>query len=217
MNKSLAMMLCCACVLAANAEDLGVQNDTYAVDRDAREQMKDQVRAKMKSGELDRYWKNYRNKTIEGIKNPRPLGIASNFEARTELHDLKFALQHDYLNERGQVLARQGTVIEPLKIQPLVTGLIFIDGRDQQQVDYAIAESRKEPLKIVLTAGSPFALRVKYKNADWNGTPVIPFYFDQKKMIINQLKQLYGVDINSVPAKLTQRGSQLQVAFGVQR
>eukprot|EP01037_Dinobryon_pediforme_P025607 gene25607-27819_t len=111
------------------------------------------------------------------------------------MHDLKFVLPGDYKNEKGQVIARKGTIIEPLKIQPLLTGLIFIDGRDQAQVDYAIAEGRKQRLKIVLTAGSPYYLR--------------------KKMIINQLHMLYGININSVPVKLSQSGSQLKLEFGV--
>lgn len=215
MRKILAIFLC-SLVITSHAEDLGIRNKVFPAELDAREQMKDLIRAKIKTGEVDKFWQDYRNKTIDAVKNPRPLGIASNFAKRTELHDLKFTLQHDYLNDKGQIVAHKGTIIEPLKIQPLVTGLIFIDGRDQQQVDYAISQGRKEPLKIVLTAGSPYNLRVKYKNALWNGLPTIPFYFDQRKMILNQLMSLYGININSVPAKLTQHGTQLQVAFGVQ-
>jgi conjugal transfer pilus assembly protein TraW len=214
MNRTVVLLLC-AVATAVFAEDLGVKNNAYPVDRDAREQMKDVVRQKQKSGELDRYWKDYRNKTIDAVKNPLPLGIDSDYVARAELHDLKFTLQQDYRDQGGKVVARKGTVIEPLKIQPLVTGLMFIDGRDQRQVDYAIAAGRKEPLKIVLTAGSPYALRLKYRNADWNGTTTIPFYFDQRKMIINQLEQLYGIRINSVPAKLSQSGTRLLVEFGI--
>jgi len=210
-----------ACLLAltvtAHAEDLGIKNQSFANDRDAREEMKDVIRQKMATGEVDRFWKDYQTKTLDSIKNPTPLGIPSSYGFTTMSYNPQFVLPSDYKDEKGNVVARKGTMIEPLKLMPLTEGLIFIDGRDQQQVDYAIAAGRKESLKIVLVAGSPYELRVKYKNSDWNGTKTIPFYFDQKKMIITQLNRLYGVNINHVPAKMTQRGTKLVIDFGMQQ
>lgn len=214
MNK-LTSVLLCLLASSACAEDLGVKNKTYAPGRDAREQMKDQIREKQRSGQLDQFWLDYRNKTIDAIKNPAPLGVPTATAYRMQLYALRFVMPQDYRDEQGRVIVQKGKVIEPLKIQPLVTGLIFIDGRDQSQVDYAIKAGRAERLKIVLTAGSPYALRLKYKDADWNGSKTIPFYFDQRAMIINQLKNLYQIDVSSVPAKLTQRGTQLCVEYGM--
>lgn len=202
---------------SAMAEDLGVKGQLYKIDRDAREQMKDQIRAKEKNGQIDKFWRDYRDKTVNAVKYPAPLGVRTDVSFRTELKDLKFVLPQDYRDEKGKVIAARGTVIEPLKIQPLTSGLIFIDGTDQAQINYAIAAGRKERLKIVLTAGSPYELRVKYKDHEWNGGKTIPFYYDQRKMVINQLRQLYGVNVTSVPAKLSQRGSQMQIEFGMRR
>ncbi len=196
-------------------ENLGSAGQTYSLDRDGREQLKDIARRKQASGEMDAYWRNYRDKMAEAIKHPAPLGIKSDYGIRRELHDLAFTLPQDYRNERGQVVARQGTVIQPLHIQPLRTGLIFIDGRDQKQIDYAIERGRKQPLKIVLTAGSPLELRIKYQHSQWRTGTGIPFYFDQRKMIINNFQKLYGIAINSVPATLYQMGDQLAIDFGV--
>ena len=201
--------------LCASAEDLGSKAKTFPIDRDGREQLKDVVRGKEASGELDQFWKTFQQRNIAAIKNPAPLGIKSDYKARTELRELKFVIPADYRDDRGQVIVKRGTIVEPLKVQPLTQGLIFIDGRDQRQIDYAIARGKAEPLKIVLTAGSPFDLRVKYKNADWRGGKTIPFYFDQRKMIISSLNRLYGIDINSVPVALTQRGDKLQLEFGM--
>ncbi len=198
-----------------HAEDLGIKGQTYSTDKDGREQLKDVIRQKQQSGEVDRFWKDYQSKTIDAIKHPAPLGIASSYALRVELRDLRFSFPSDMKDERGRVIVKAGTVVEPLKVSPLTTGLIFIDGRDQAQVTYAIKRGRSEPLKIVLTAGSPFDLRVKYKNAEWWGSKTIPFYFDQKKMIINNLKRLYGIDIASVPAVLTQQGTKLSIEFGM--
>ncbi len=213
--KRLFATLFILCALYAQGEDLGAKGNLYPADKDGREQMKDIIRKKQNSGEVDKYWRDYQAKTIDAIKNPAPLGIKSNYTQRMELRELRFTIPQDYKNERGQVIVQKGTVVEPLKIQPLTSGLIFIDGRDQRQIDYAIKRGRKEPLKIVLTAGSPYDLRVRYKNAEWWGGKTIPFYFDQKKMIISSLRRLYGIDLNSVPVAITQRGERLAIEYGV--
>lgn len=199
------------------AEDLGAVGQTYKTDPDAREIFKSVVRKKEQSGELRKFWKEYRDKTIESIKNPPPLGIPSSFAYRTFSITPKFTFPSDIKDPNGNVVVKKGTVVEPLKQQPLSNGLIFIDGLDQAQIDYAIARGRSEYLKIVLVAGSPLLLRTKYKNADWKGGKGIPFYFDQRKLIISSLKKYYGVEINSVPATMTQVGDRLSFDFGWQK
>lgn len=196
-------------------EDLGSKAAVFPIDRDGREQFRDVIRAKKGTGELGSFWKDLQQKNIAVIKNPSPLGIESKYTPRSEFRDLKFVVKTDFLDEKGRIVVKRGTVVEPLRANPLTQGLIFIDGRDERQVAYAIARGRTEPLKIVLTAGSPFDLRVKYQNSPWRGTKTIPFYFDQRKMIINSLNRLYGIDINSVPVALTQRGNQMQIDYGI--
>lgn len=213
------LLACLLILFSAHAfsEDLGSTNKGIAKpDADARETMKNIIRQKEKTGEVAQYWNNYRDKSIEGIKHPAPLGVASNYAVKTQMYDLRFVIPQDYKDQNGKVIAAKGTVIEPLKMAQMKEGLIFIDGRDPAQVNYAIREGRKAPLKIVLTAGSAYDLRVKYKGQDWRGSPNIPFYFDQKKMIINQLNRLYNLNISSVPAKLTQQGTQMRVDFGME-
>jgi conjugal transfer pilus assembly protein TraW len=215
MTRRLCMSMLLAAQFTASAEDLGTRGRTVPVDRDARQQLKDRIQEKEASGELARFWSDYRSKVVEAIRHPAPLDIPSDPRPRTELHELRFVLPQDYRDQAGNVVARRGTVIEPLKIQPLTSGLIFIDGRDEAQVQYALAAGRRERLKIVLTAGSPYDLRVWFRNVTWNGSPTVPFYFDQRKLIINQLRRLYGIQLRSVPAKLTQQGSQLRIEFGM--
>ena len=198
------------------AQDLGVKGRVHEKDPDGREQIKSVLREKEKSGELAKFWLDYRTKTIDAIKNPASLGLATNYAQRAELRDLKFTFPSDVLDEKGRVMVKRGTLVEPLKIQPLRSGLIFIDGRDKKQVEYAIAQGRKRPMKIVLTAGSPYELRHQFKNAAWiNGSKTIPFYFDQQKVILNSLNRLYGVNIQTVPVALSQQGHQLLVEHGV--
>ena len=217
------------------AEELGSKAQTFRLDPDAREEFKNVIRRKQRSGELDSFWKSYRDKTVEAIKHPAPLGVRSDYTRRVETRPVRFVIPADYRDERGNVVVRKGTVVESLKFLPLSTGLIFIDGRDPAQVDYAIARGRTTPLKIVLTGGSPFELRVKYQHATWPSaqgislaagpgilsgiTPGagqgIPFYFDQRRIIIDTLRRLYGIDVSSVPAVLTQYGTGARLEFGI--
>jgi conjugal transfer pilus assembly protein TraW len=217
---SLSIALVALCVVLAmslpvQAETLEARGQTYAPDRDAREEFKDVIRHKKETGELDRFWLDYRDKVVASVKHPAPLGVKSDYRPRAVFNPIRFTMPSDYVDAHGQVIVKQGTVVEPLKIQPLDTGLIFIDGRDQAQVDYAIARGLQTPLKIVLTAGSAFDLRVKYQHAAWRNQSGVPFYFDQRRIIIDTLRQLYGVDVASVPTLLTQEGTGLRVEYGM--
>ncbi|WP_049096371.1 conjugal transfer protein [Burkholderia cepacia] len=203
-------------VASTHAEDLGTKAQTYALDQDAADQIKDIMRRKQQNGELDAFWKNYRDRTIASIKNPSSLGIATNYGARTEMRDLRFIIPQDYRDQTGKVIVRRGTLVEPLKVMPLTNGLLFIDGTDARQVEYAVRRSQAERLKIVLTAGSPYALRVRYANVPWHGGTGVPFYFDQRRMIISTLAKLYNIQINSVPAAIFQQGDKLAVQFGME-
>ncbi|RNM03029.1 conjugal transfer protein [Ralstonia pseudosolanacearum] len=199
----------------ACAEDLGTRAQTYRLDRDAAEQFKDVLRKKEATGELDQFWRNYRERTLDTIKNPPSLGIRTDYRVRTELRALRFVVPSDYKDQDGRVIVKRGTVVEPLKQMPLTNGLLFIDGTDPQQVAYAVKRSQAEPLKIVLTAGSAYLMRLKYRDTPWRGGKGVPFYLDQRKMIISSLSRLYGIDVSSVPAALYQQGDKLAIEFGM--
>ena len=218
---ALGAMSMAATMPPAHAETLGVRGRTYAPDADAREQFKDVVRRKQASGELDRFWVEYRDKAVRDIKNPAPLAIRTSYGQRSIFNPARFTISSDYRDQNGALLVARGTVIEPLRRLPLTTGLIFADGRDLAQIDYAVKRSQAEPLKIVLTAGSALALRQRYREhgavggLGGVGGKGVPFYFDQRAMVINSLKALYGLEISSVPALLRQEGSGLRVEFGM--
>lgn len=215
LTKKIITLLFAFTSLSSLAEDLGSFGQTYNKDNDGSKQIQDLMRQKQQSGELDQFWKNYRQKTLGQIMHPDSLNMPVSYKQHQELRDLKFVLPQDYRDQNGHIVASKGTVIEPLKISPMTHGLIFIDGNDQAQVEYAIALGRSKPFKIVLTAGSPYDLRMKYQGQSWEGSNNIPFYFDQRKIIINSFNQLYGVNLNTVPVAISQQGDQLLVQYGI--
>ena len=205
------------CVVSATglAEDLGSKAPGFAIDQDGRDQLKAIARQKVEQGAFEAYKKEFIKRNLDAIKNPAPLGIKTAYGQRTELKEARYVMPADVKDQNGRIVARRGTVIEPLKISPLQGGLLFIDGRDEAQIQYALRAYRAAPLKIILVAGSAFDLRVRFKDLIINGSKTVPFYFDQRAMILRQLNSLYRIDINSVPALLTQEGGKLRLDFGM--
>jgi conjugal transfer pilus assembly protein TraW len=215
-NGCLCTLLCLIGGGLAWAQNLGTAGPTYPADRDARLQLKKGIEEKYASGEMDRFWKKYAEQSVRAVRYPEPLpGITSNFAVSSHDYELKFQIPQNYTDEKGLVWARKGDWVEPLLHGTLSHQLYFIDGRDQRQVSSAVQLGRLTPIKIVLTAGSAYELRLQFRAYPWQGQTSIPFYFDQKKMIINQLGRLYGIQIHSVPALVTQRGSRLRITLGL--
>jgi len=212
--RAAACLLLCACAVAC-AEDLGSKAPVFSVDQDGRDQLKALAKQKVDQGAFEAYKNEFIKRNVEAIKHPAPLGVKTAYAHRVELKDARYVMPSDVKDQNGRIVARRGTVIEPLKINPLQSGMIFIDGRDEAQVQYALRAYRAMPLKIVLVAGSAFDLRVKFKDLVVNGARAVPFYFDQRAMIVGQLKSLYKIDINSVPALLTQAGEKVRLEFGM--
>lgn len=211
----MAILLATTIPNAVHAEDLGNKGQTYAPDPSGVDQMRELARKRQASPENDRFWKDYRAKTIDAITHPKPLGVPTSMTRKVEMRELKFQFQSDFRDEKGNIIAKKGMVVEPLKVRPLIYSLVFIDGRDQTQIDYAIKEGQSHPVKIILTAGSALELRRKYQNSPWLGYRGVPFYFDQKKMILSSFRNLYGINLATVPVQLTQVGTQMKIQYGV--
>jgi len=213
--KKLLLILSLLYLSNAFSEDLGKKAPTYALDQDAREQLKAIVAEKTRNGDVERYQKHQIEVLKAKLHNFGDLGLATNNTYRSELRDLIFTVPKDFKDASGNVVAHRGTVIKPLERIALQNGLIFIDGTDQAQINYAIHRASSEPLRIVLTKGSPYELRLKYKNTPWRGGKSIPFFFDQDGLIIKTLHLTYALDIKTVPTTLSQRGTQLLIEIGV--
>ena len=199
----------------ACAEDLGVKAGTYLPDPDGRDELKDAVKQRQQSGALDSFWRHYRDQVVNAIRHPAPLPIRTVYSATSEFHSVSFTMPSDFVDQNGKVVAHKGQVIEPLTILPLTSALVFIDGRDQQQVDWALAYGQRTRVKIILTGGSAIELREKYKQTPWLAGQGVPFYLDQRAMIVNSLERFYGIKLSSVPASLRQEGKGLRIDYGM--
>ncbi|WP_342075151.1 type-F conjugative transfer system protein TraW [Yoonia sp. SS1-5] len=120
------------------------------------------------------------------IHRPHPvLGLGTTEVYNSYEVDLSITLDRDLADHRGVVFARAGTRINPLDHSRFNRRLIFINGDDPDQVQFAVEAAAAEPVKIILVNGAPL---------DLTEANQVLFYFDQGGM----LTERFGLTV--VPA-----------------
>lgn len=178
--------------------DLGVDGHTFLVEED---NMSDVIQKKLheaqRNGELTRHQENLKLDFLKSIKNPRGNPLPKAKERKIIYIDPTVRLQEDIKGHNGKTLFKKGTTINPFDYVSMTKPLIFIDGKDQKQIDFAIGETQKNHnIKIILVDGHPFDLMTSYK---------IPIYFDQFGRLIKKLGMTH------VPTQVTQENKKLKL------
>ena len=181
------------------ADNLGVVGKTYPIaEPDMIEWIKAKANAMMQSGEWQQIQKQAIAKTKAQINNPIPVsGISDAVETRTWFYTPVVTVKEDLTDGRGHIVAKAGKY-NALRYKPFDVQLLFINGNNQKQVDWALTKNTESGIKskIVLTQGSFMNLDKKYK---------VWFYYDQNGKYTEKL------NIKHVPAMVTQAGEQLQI------
>ena len=184
----------------AHAEDLGVIGKTYDIaERDLIEAMKDKLRQMEKTGELAKKQDEYKNRVMSGIEHPRPIpGIQATETANTHYYDPSIVTDKDIADATGKILYPRGTRVNPLDYIGWNKYLLFVDGRDQKQLDLTkrITAASDRPVKLVLVAGEPLNLMRKWKKQ---------MYYDQGGILTRRFA------ITRVPAMVRQEGRRLRI------
>ena len=196
MKKILLLILGMASCFADN---LGVVGKVYPINEpDMIAWIKSKADAMMKSGE----WQQIQNKTIANVKqqinNPTPvIGITDATVTKVTYFKPMIQTKQDISDTRGHVIAKAGNY-NALRYKPFDVQLLFINGNNLKQVDWALAKNSESgtKTKIVLTQGSFMNLDKKYK---------VWFYYDQNGKYTQKL------NIKHVPAIVIQDGDQLKI------
>ena len=107
------------------------------------------------------------------LEEPDPLpGIAPATEERSRLFDPAITVARDIRTPDGTLIAAAGTRVNPLERIALARDLLFVDGRQEAEIAWALARQKESgrPSKIVLLAGRPLDLMRRHRR---------PFFFDQ--------------------------------------
>ena len=189
-----ALLLAAALPGAASAKDLGVRGATWPV---AEPDLLAQIEARLleleRSGALARLKEEARARGKLEEPDPVP-GIAPAREERSRLFDPAITVQRDIRTAGGGLIAAAGTRVNPLERTTLPRDLLFVDGRREAEIAWALAHDR--PAKIVLLAGRPLELMRRHGR---------PFYFDQG----GRLAARFG--LRFTPSLVERAGSRLRI------
>ena len=184
-----------------SAKDLGVRGATWPVaEPDLLEQIELQLLEMQRSGELARLERQARERARQQLEEPDPVpGIAPARTERTRLFDPAIVVERDIRTPDGALIAAAGTRIDPLARMTLARDLLFVDGRRNPEIVWALAREIEtgRPAKIVLLAGRPLDLMRRYRR---------PFFFDTG----GRLAARFG--LRFTPASVEQAGALLRIS-----
>lgn len=181
------------------ADDLGIVGNTYPItEPDMIAWIKAKAATMMQNGE----WQKIQNQAIDKAKQQinHPVAVAGISDAQvTNVSYYKPMVQakKDVTDTRGHIIVKAGNY-NALRYKPFDVQLLFINGNNQKQVDWALAKNAESDVrtKIVLTQGSFMDLDKKHK---------VWFYYDQNGKYTQKL------NIKHVPAIVVQDGEQLKI------
>ena len=183
-------------VAPAQGADLGSRGATWAIaEPDLLEQLEARLGELERSGALARFEAEARGRARTRLEAPEPVpGIAPAQAQRSWTFDPSVTVAADIRGADGALVAAAGTRIDPFLHAPLTRDLLFIDGRREAEVVWALAYAR--PAKVVLLAGRPLAL------ARIHGRP---FFFDQGGRLAARL------GLRFTPSLVTRAGARLRI------
>ena len=153
----------------ASARDLGVHGATWPVaEPDLLAGIEARLSAMERSGELARLGNEARERARRSLEEPAPApGIVPATGHSTRAFDPAVVVTGDIVGPNGETVAQAGTRIDPFERMTLTADVLFVDGRREAEIAWALARGR--PAKIVLLAGRPLDLMRRHGR---------PFYFD---------------------------------------
>jgi len=207
---------------AALAKDFGKQGATFEIKEEGFISM---MQRKLKELNLAEYEQKMKDLARKRVEEPTPvLGITRATKTVSRSFDPSYVLDEDVFLPCGKLLYAKGMTVNPLDQMSWDGTLVFIDGRDKEQVTWAVENytkpmtiARDEELtqikqnlvsedslnnhdkdvsKIVLVAGPPLELQQEIGAA---------VYFDQ----FGELTKKFN--IAHVPAVIKQNGKYLKV------
>lgn len=144
------------------SENLGVYGSIYSIEEpDMLSAIHNKLVSMQESGVLAAQKRNFIARSIKHIERPTPVtGVSDigNQKPIVRLFNPSIVLNKSITNLNGDVIAYSGEKINPLKIHPFNEMLIFIDGDNAKEIQWAVNTENKNQsqfsdIKIILTSG----------------------------------------------------------------
>lgn len=150
------------------------------------------------SGELERIEEDAKYRYKAYAERPRGVRLPRARETRAYYIDPSITVPYDITDNEGHIIHQAGTTVNPLEFMNLSKQLLFFDGDDPVQVEWALkfAETSPSQQKLILINGPILKLMNR---------SLMRLHFDQG----GRLSQHIG--IQAVPAVINQKGLKLYV------
>jgi conjugal transfer pilus assembly protein TraW len=185
----------------AFAKNIGVIGPVYPIaETDLLDLIQHRLETMKENGELQMANDEFKKNSIAYVNNPTPVSeVSHTVKPRTYSFDPTITVEKDIKDQDGNLIAKAGSRVNPLSAVTLNEALLFIDGSDHAQVDWAMKEDKtwQGRDKIILVNGPVVDLMKKYKKQ---------FYLDQEGKLTQQLHITY------VPAIVQQKGFLLEIS-----
>ena len=168
-GRALAAVLSLSTVLsvlamASDAKDLGVRGATWPIaEPDLLEEIEARLGAMQRSGELARIEREARSRARSGLEEPQPVpDIAPAREHRSRMFDPAIVVERDIRLPDGTLIAAAGTRVNPLASHALSRDLLFVDGRREAEIAWALKNpQQRQPIPArLLLVGLQLALEL---------------------------------------------------------
>lgn len=185
-------------VTAALGRDHGVMGQTWPIaEPDLLATIDTKLRTLDANGRIGRMQHELGAKTRNRVRNPLPVpGISATRKDRRWMFDPSIVIENDVRDQKGNVIAARGVRVNPLALINMTTDLVFVDGRETEQLEWATTNWVGAKAKIIFVSGSPFDRMGEYQRR---------FFFDQHGTLTGH----FG--IAHVPAVVSQKGELLEV------
>lgn len=178
--------------------DFGEYGQTYPVkEKSTIEAIQAKFKTMMDNGEWDKHVAEYKEKTLDSIRNPKSKDLPKVISNNTRYFDPTTEVVDDIPLPDGKFLARRGDKINPLEQLGLSKDILFFDASDERQLLWAVQIKKENPNTIAIaTKGNWFKAMEKHG---------VRFYFDQMGHLTDRF------DIQRVPSKVSQDGKRLKI------
>lgn len=198
-NGSLILLCALTFSSAGQASDHGVVGQTFPIiETDLLSVIEQRLTKLQASGGIDRMNAEFARRAEAKVRRPTPVaGITPATQPRVWAFDPTIVIEKDVKDQKGNYVARAGQTVNPLDFVAMHQALVFVDGDDKAQMEWATSQYSDLKAKIILVSGSPIEEMTARKRR---------FYFDQE----GRLTSKFGV--RHTPAVAEQDGKVIKVS-----
>jgi len=181
------------------AKNLGVWGTLFPIaEQDLREIIYQRLHEMEQNGEMAKLREKFISRVKEHTLRPTPVaGLTTTEKPQTFYYDPTYTLTQNIEDHEGKIIAKKGTVINPLDVVTLRGVLFFLNADDAKQIAWALAQGKKyNYVKYILVRGN-----IQEAGKRLNER----IYFDQHRSLTKQL------GIKHIPCIVKQEGKRLQI------